>query len=79
MTFNRLYGVIFQKIVLFLTVIFVDGFQLHKLYSDGHSGRALCGTKCARPLNTGIVGSIPIQGMDVCPYFFCVCVGLCKG
>jgi hypothetical protein len=25
--------------------------------------------------NTGIVGSKPTQGMDVCLHFFCVCVG----
>jgi hypothetical protein len=30
------------------------------------------------PWNTGIVGSIPTRGMDVCPRFFCAvlsCVG----
>jgi hypothetical protein len=28
--------------------------------------------------NTGIVGSNPTRGMDVCPRFFCVCVILCR-
>jgi hypothetical protein len=28
--------------------------------------------------NTGIVGSNPTRGMDVCPRFFCVCVVLCR-
>jgi hypothetical protein len=29
------------------------------------------------PSNTGIVVSIPTQGMDVCVRLFCVCVVLC--
>jgi hypothetical protein len=29
--------------------------------------------------NTGIVGSNPTQGMDVCVRLSCVCVGLCVG
>jgi hypothetical protein len=29
-------------------------------------------------LNTGIVGSNPTRGMDVCRRLFCVCVVLCK-
>jgi hypothetical protein len=29
--------------------------------------------------NTGIVGSNPIQGMDVCVRLFCVCAVLCAG
>jgi hypothetical protein len=29
--------------------------------------------------NTGIVGSNPTRGMDVCVHLFCVCVGLCVG
>jgi hypothetical protein len=28
--------------------------------------------------NTGIAGSNPTRGMDVCPRFFCVCVVLCR-
>jgi hypothetical protein len=39
----------------------------------GHSGRAVF----AR-LNTGIVGSNPARGMDVCLRLFCVCVVLCR-
>jgi hypothetical protein len=30
-------------------------------------------------LNTGIVGSNPIPGMDLCLRLFCVCVVLCIG
>jgi hypothetical protein len=30
-------------------------------------------------LNTGIVGSIPTQVMDVCVRLFCVCALLCVG
>jgi hypothetical protein len=29
--------------------------------------------------NTGIVGSNPTQGMDVCVRLFCVCVVMCVG
>jgi hypothetical protein len=29
-------------------------------------------------LNTGIVGSNPARGMDVCLSLFCVCVVLCR-
>jgi hypothetical protein len=29
-------------------------------------------------LNTGIVGSKPARGMDVCLRLFCVCVVLCR-
>jgi hypothetical protein len=35
-------------------------------------------TVCAR-LNTGVVGSNPTGGMDVCVPLFCVCVVLCIG
>jgi hypothetical protein len=28
-------------------------------------------------LNTGIMGSNPMQGMDVCLRLLCVCVALC--
>jgi hypothetical protein len=30
-------------------------------------------------LNTGIVGSNPTRGMDVCVHLFCVCIVLCVG
>jgi hypothetical protein len=30
-------------------------------------------------LNTGIVGSNPTRGMNVCVHLFCVCVVLCVG
>jgi hypothetical protein len=36
----------------------------------GHSGRALS--------NTGIVGSNPIRGMDVCVRLFCLCCSTCR-
>jgi hypothetical protein len=29
-------------------------------------------------MNTGIVGSNPTRGMDVCLRLFCLCVVLCK-
>jgi hypothetical protein len=38
-----------------------------------HSGRAVFA-----PSNTGIVGSNPTQGMDVCLRLICVCVVLCR-
>jgi hypothetical protein len=39
-----------------------------------HSGRAIFGRS-----NTGIVGSNPTRGMNVCVRLFCVCVVLCVG
>jgi hypothetical protein len=30
-------------------------------------------------LNTGVMGSNPTRGMDVCEYIFCVCVVVCVG
>jgi hypothetical protein len=29
--------------------------------------------------NTGVVGSKPTRGMDVCVRLFCVCISLCAG
>jgi hypothetical protein len=34
---------------------------------------------CLLPLQTGVVGWNPTQGMDVCERLFCVCVVLCVG
>jgi hypothetical protein len=43
-----------------------------------HRGRVRLPITVARS-NTGIVGSNPTQGMDVCVRLFCVCVVLCVG
>jgi hypothetical protein len=39
-----------------------------------HSGRRSKEWNVIFRANTGIVGSNPTWGMDVCPRFFCVCV-----
>jgi hypothetical protein len=46
--------------------------QIHKYMLVHHSSRAVF---CRS--NSGIVGSNPIQGMDVCVRLFCVCRVLC--
>jgi hypothetical protein len=40
-------------------------------------GRAICFKNCLRRSNTGIVGSNPTWGMDVCVRLLCVYVVLC--
>jgi hypothetical protein len=49
------------------------------LPSVNHSGRTAQDKKCLRQLNTGIVGSNPTQGMDLCVRLLCVCAVLCLG
>jgi hypothetical protein len=64
LTFTGLHGVISQKTELFITTA----------VRAGHSGRAVFALS-----NTGIVGSNPTGGMDVCLRLLCVCVVLCVG
>jgi hypothetical protein len=41
-----------------------------------HSGRAVAGINCLRPLERwDRVGSNATQGMDICLCLFCVCLG----
>jgi hypothetical protein len=58
---------IFGKFATFAFLLFIN-----YLYT-GHSGRAVFALS-----NTGIVGSNPTQGMDICLRLFCVCVVLCS-
>jgi hypothetical protein len=44
----------------------------------GHSGRAVWGMNCVARLNTGIVGSNPIQGMDICVHLLCLYCSVCR-
>jgi hypothetical protein len=56
------------------------GFGISGVESSGvdHSGRAVLGMKAVfASSNTGIVGSNPSSGMDVCVRLFCVCALLC--
>jgi hypothetical protein len=54
----------------------VKGSETEKLTEvNKHDKKKLSDPKCAYGLNrsnTGIVGSNPARGMDVCPPFFCV-------
>jgi hypothetical protein len=45
---------------------------------DDYSYVLCTGTVFARS-NSGIVGSNPTQGMDVCVRLFCICAVLCAG
>jgi hypothetical protein len=77
--FSDIYFVVSPIKVVFLISIHNDIFNLiNAIYSPLTVAARSKVWNVFDRLNTGIVGSNPARGMDVCLSLFCVCVVLCK-